>query len=34
MDTKGEKQGWGGGGGMNWEFGIGNIYTNLYKIDN
>ena len=27
MDTKGEKwQGWGGGGGMNWEIGI-DMYT-------
>ena len=33
MDTNGGKQGEGGGGGMNREIGIDNIYTNLYKID-
>ena len=34
MDTKGGKRWVGGGGGMNWEIGSDNIYTNMYKIDN
>ena len=35
MYTKGGKRvGGGGDGGMNWEIGIDNIYTNMYKIDN